>query len=164
MTDIEEPLAKRQPASLITLNVEIGFDAVLSNCLLYYLRSQGWPTSLIFWTSRFLINRKAAIYLDGYLGKLCPLHGCLPQGSPVFPILFQLFLQSLLAASPTSKTSCRQRYADNIGFLVSSPSLAQNMDVLEQVVQSVSTWCRQEHVSISHIKTELTHFSRSPTF
>ena len=55
-----------------------------------------------------------------------------PQGSPVSPILFMLYLQPLFKVSPTYLRRGRFGYADDVGQLVASLSLDLNCELLQQ--------------------------------
>jgi hypothetical protein len=53
---------------------------------------------LVRWVASFLSNRRALLVIDGHAGKEVPVSSSLPQGSPVSPILFVLYIQLLATA------------------------------------------------------------------
>ncbi|KZL86239.1 transposon i [Colletotrichum incanum] len=72
---------------MLTLDIKGAFDAVLPGRLIRRLRCQGWPENLV--------QRRVRIRLDGEIGDVFDLKCGLPQGSPVFPILFILYIEPL---------------------------------------------------------------------
>jgi Reverse transcriptase (RNA-dependent DNA polymerase) len=59
------------------------------------LVDQGWPVKVCRWVQSFLNGREADLTLDGQTGEVSPLGGSLPQGSPISPILYMLFMAPL---------------------------------------------------------------------
>ena len=51
--DVEKAWAWGLKASMLTLDVQGVFDAVLSECLIEWLQKQGWPTNVIHWMASF---------------------------------------------------------------------------------------------------------------
>lgn len=158
--DIQQAFARGHTTSTITFDVQGAFDIVLPHRLLTRLIEQNWPSSLIHWVRSFLTGRSAAVRLDGVTGPKAPLTGSLPQGSPVSPILFMLYMQPLFTMKPAAGALRRRGYADDGRITASSPSLEQNCQILEQELKDVMEWCHLEQVPLDLTKSELMHFSR----
>jgi hypothetical protein len=94
--DVEEALLNGRKASLLTMDVKGAFDAVLIGRLARRLREQGWPDYLVRWIYSFATNRSVRIRLDGETGPETDIWCGLPQGSPISPILFMLYIAPLL--------------------------------------------------------------------
>lgn len=95
--DIEKALAKDMIAALITLDVSGAFDIVLCKRLIYRLRQQGWPDAFVHWAESFMTGRTVTIRTTE--GEILPeinLSCGTPQGSPISPIIFMLYLSPLL--------------------------------------------------------------------
>ena len=161
LTDnIQQAFSQGMVLSMVTFDVQGGFDTVLSNRLLQRLIEQQWPTNLISWVQSFLSQRSASIQLGGIKEQPFPLTGSLPQGSPAFPILFMLYLKLLFAAPKTLSTLQRKGYADNSRISAKSITLTRNCQLLEQEFQAVRQWCQEEQIPLNFKKTNLMHFSR----
>ena len=89
----------------IFLDVEKAFDQVWFDGLLCKLTFHGIEERLLRWISDFLFQRELIISLDGKLSTpITPLHG-VPQGSPLSPILFILYVSDI--PQPTEHYSTR---------------------------------------------------------
>ena len=133
---------------------------MLPNRLVQRLIHQQWPPNLIRWVQTFLTKRSASIQLDGTLGQSFPLTGSLPQGSPVSPILFMLYLELLFSGPQLPGTLQRRGYADNGRITAQFNSLEDNCNILAQELLAVRQWCQDKHISLDLKKTELIYFSR----
>ena len=49
--DIEEASSQKWTATFVTLDVQGAFDAVLHNRLVRRMQEQGWPDSILKWTT-----------------------------------------------------------------------------------------------------------------
>ncbi|KAI0998382.1 hypothetical protein K3495_g9814 [Podosphaera aphanis] len=125
--DIETAMNAKQTASLLTLDVKGAFDRALPGRLTRRLREQVWPNNLVRWVKSFTTGRRAMIRLDGTTGAEFNVPHGLPQGSPVSPILFMLYLAPLFHLGSPSK---RFGYADDVAFLQISKSLQENANLL----------------------------------
>jgi hypothetical protein len=130
--DIEEALNKGLTATLLTLDVKGAFDTVLPGRLVNRLREQGWPDNLTRWVASFATGRLVQLKLDGEIGPLTSIQCGLPQGSPVSPILFMLYLAPLFHIGIPR---ARFGYADDVALLATSPSLDTNSKSLSDSLQ-----------------------------
>jgi hypothetical protein len=82
----------------------------------------------------FATGCSVRIQLDGKISPLTSIYYGLPQGSPVSPILFMLYLVPLFYLGILQT---RFGYADNVALLVTSPSLVTNSTALSESLQEV---------------------------
>jgi hypothetical protein len=158
--DVEDALNQGQTASLLTLDVKGAFDAVLPGRLIRRLREQGWPSNLVQWVASFAIGRSVQIRLDGETGPTTDIQCGLPQGSPVSPVLFMLYLAPLFRLGIPSN---RFGYADDVALLATSLSLETNSQALSALLQQALDWGTVEGITFEPAKSELLHFSRRPS-
>ncbi|EED11470.1 polymerase, putative [Talaromyces stipitatus ATCC 10500] len=155
--DIEQALNQGKTASLLTFDVEGAFDNVLPGRLTYWLRTQGWPNNLILWISSFITERTIQIRFDNELGPHTDISCGLPQGSPISPILFILYIAPLFhMGNPRTRFG----YADDGATLAISPSLLTNCQTLSESLQDAIEWGTAEGITFAPNKYELMHFSR----
>ena len=158
--DIEEAWARRKVATMLTLDVRGAFDAVLPGRLVQRLRQQGWPGTVVRWVASFLTQRSAALRLDGETGPVFQVPAGLPQGSPVSPILFMLFIQPLFFLGDLARKRARSGFADDICLLAARDTLAENCEALQQDAARVTQWAQQEGLAFDAGKAELIHFTK----
>ncbi|OHW91300.1 reverse transcriptase, partial [Colletotrichum incanum] len=154
--EIEKALDLGLTATLATMDVKGAFDSVLRNRLIIRLRQQGWPSSLIKLIYTFTSSRTARVRLEDTTTEDFPLTCGLPQGSPLSPILFLLYIADILA----DDRKLRFGYADDIGLLASSPSLEGNAAALSQEITQILNWGTDNKVAFDPAKCEAIHFSR----
>jgi hypothetical protein len=130
--DVEEALNKGLTATLLTLDVKGAFDTVLPGRLVHRLHEQGWPDNLTRWVASFATGRLVQLKLDGEIGPLTSIQCGLPQGSPVSPILFMLYLAPLFHMGIPR---ARFGYADDVALLATSPSIDTNSKSLSDSLQ-----------------------------
>ena len=83
------------PTTGLFFNVEKAFDQVWYDRLLFKLTSMGLNKKLIRWISNFLYQRKLIISINEKLSDpITPING-VPQGSPLSPILFILYVSDV---------------------------------------------------------------------
>ena len=158
--DIEEAWARGLFASMLTLDIKGAFDAVLRGRLIQRLRSQGWPPTMLRWVSSFTQDRTAAIRLDGHQSPIFAVPAGLPQGSPVSPILFMLYIEPIFKLGPVLARRGRFGYADDICQLVVSQSLEENTIKLQNITADLMAWGHREGLTFDLAKTELQHYAK----
>ena len=93
--DVEEAWSQGLKASMLTLDVQGAFDAILSGRLIGRLREQGWPINVVQWVASFTQGRTASLRLGNHTSQTYQVPAGLPQGSPISPILFMLFIEPI---------------------------------------------------------------------
>src|SRR5205085_8853193 len=79
-------------ASSLMLDVKGGFDNVHPSLLAARLRQAGIPLSLRAWISSFLTDRTVALVFRGGPRDFLPAFMGTPQGSPLSPLLFLIYV------------------------------------------------------------------------
>lgn len=153
--DIQSAWDEKLVAGMITLDIKGAFDGIAQGRLVNRLREQGWPEQLLGWTASFFDDRTATIRLDGQLSQTFDLRCGLPQGSPVSPILFLLYVEPLLKL-----TRYRFGYADDVCLLAHGKTLDQVQQRLQQSLELSLQWGVENGITFEASKTELQYFHR----
>ncbi|KAL1952476.1 hypothetical protein VTO42DRAFT_5284 [Malbranchea cinnamomea] len=123
------------------------------------LQEQGWPRNLIEWVKSFMTGRTGRIKMDGLLGDSFSIPAGLPQGSPVSPILFTLFIQPMFFLGTLVRKRARMGYADDIALLSAGTSLEDNVQILQEDFKLLNSWAADEGLTFDTGKSELAYFT-----
>ncbi|KAI0994897.1 hypothetical protein K3495_g13283 [Podosphaera aphanis] len=154
--DIEEARSQGWASTFVTLDVQGAFDAVLHNRLLSRMKTQGWPEQILRWTASFLSDRLVQVRFPG--GVSCPknLVCGVPQGSPISPLLFLLYLAEPMRSG---NTRARFSYADDIGILGFGRTINESAAAAQDKVNSLLKWANDNAVAFDIEKSEVVQFS-----
>ena len=95
--DTEAAWARGQHVTIVTLDVQGAFDALLKNRLLHQMFQQGWPQRALLFVDSFLTERRVQVRLGQATTPSYPVACGTPQGSPLSPVLYTLYLAELLS-------------------------------------------------------------------
>ncbi|CEJ95213.1 hypothetical protein VHEMI10708 [[Torrubiella] hemipterigena] len=156
--DIESKVFKNHlVATLVTMDIKGAFDAVLRNRLIQRLQRQGWPLNLIYWVYSFMSCRIAFARFGKSQSDSIELPCGLPQGSPISPILYLLYIVDIYSLDGADK---RYGYADDTAMLFIGSSLQETSQRAEQAIQRMVEWSKSTAVTFDPAKTEIMHFTR----
>lgn len=158
IADVEEALNKGRSAVLLMLDIKGAFDTVSPSKLASRLRLQGWPGWIRAWVKSFLTDREVSVRYEG--GSTAPAtpHGGIPQGSPISPILFLLYIEPLVKTPGAAK---RYGYADDIASLYIGQTPQEASDKLLVDYPKMLEMGEQEGSPFSPAKTEVQFFTRT---
>src|SRR6202165_1469668 len=119
------------------------------------MRLQGWPVTILRMVQHFLTDRSVRVRLEGETTEPLPLDCGTPQGSPLSPLLYLLYLAELL----NQNRKLRFGFADDLALVRTSKDLRTNVALLQQDAQEVLEWCERNKVYFAWEKSELLHIS-----
>lgn len=164
LNEIQQARNSRKASSTVIstaafLDIKGAFDHVDKARLLGIFRNLGLPEGLARWTEGFLTGRKTRLLVDGQLQQATEIAVGIPQGSPISPILFLIYVRSILAEKVSNSLTIYQlSYMDDFCLLVSSTVARKNCRALEQAIIGLFTKAGQQAVEFDPGKTELIHF------
>jgi len=144
--------------STLFLDVKGGFDNVCANKLASILTKGGVSAYLVAWIKSFLSSRQGCLIFQGAPKVFCPVAVGTPQGSPISPLLFVLYVASL---HPTMPQGLAISYVDDLTITVSSDSVRSNIRALQYYFGIIQRRGADLGVAFSVPKTELIHW-RTP--
>lgn len=155
----EVELGKRNNrlTSTLFLDVKGAFDHVSKNRLLSILIELRLPSSLVSWVFAFLSDRLLRLSFDGQVEAFKLIITGIPQGSPISPILFLIYIRDLFKSRAIKYLS----YIDDISLSYTSTSLRKNIKLLEDEVHKLFNLAKDNAIEFDLSKTELIHWTNT---
>jgi len=141
-------------STTVFLDIKGAFDYVKKPQLLRIIDELGLPRTLRSWVDSFMSDRTIQLAFEGQAQLPTPLNTGVPQGSPVSPILFLLYVHHI-----TGSKGLQLSYMDDFSITASSKSAEKNCAELESVIRQLWELASQQEVIFDPSKTELIHFS-----
>jgi len=126
----------RYKVSTLFLNVKGGFDNMESPLLLSLLRRKGVSPYLVQWVGPFLRDHTCRLTFQGSPRLFAPVSVGVPQGSPISPLLFVIYVSSLHLEIPRLLIIS---YVDDFAITVASPSYRTNVRLLQKSLSALKT-------------------------
>jgi len=126
-----------------------------SPSLLSLLRRKGVSPDLVQWVGSFLRDSTCRLTCEGSPRTFAPVSVGVPQGSPISPLLFVIYVSSLHLEIPRSLIIY---YIDDFAVTVASPSYRTNARLLQEAFSSLKRKGSPFNISFSVLKRELIHW------
>jgi len=147
-------MAQRKVSTLF-LDIKGGFDNINASSLCGMLKAKGVNPYLVAWTRSFLSGRARRLLYQGSPKIFAPVSVGTPQGSPVSPLLFVIYVSRLQSEIPLGLTLS---YVDDFGLTASSTSYRCNIQILQRQYARLKARGARLGVSFSIPKMELIHW------
>ena len=89
----------------IFLDIKKAFDRAWHNGLRYELLHMNAPALQLRWISSILRDRTVKIRILGHISREIAFNYCVPQGSPISPLLFLFYMSKLPKLLPNTRKS-----------------------------------------------------------
>ena len=154
---VQESWKKEHTTALLFVDVKGAFDYVSSNQLLAMCKKLKLPLALIRWISFFLSDRSIQLKFNGQTQSLQSILIGIPQGSPISPILFLLYIRDICKTRPDTFTFS---YIDDICIGASARSPKRLKQTLEETANTILQEAKESAIEFDVEKTELLYASR----
>ncbi len=122
----------------------------------------GVDNDLFGWTQSFLTDRKIEIVINGHINPEKRVETGIPQGLPVSPILFLIYISRVFdAVKEKSLETIFLSFMDDLEFLANGNSLQEVAVSLEKMRETVLRWTLSNAVTYDIAKTEAILFCQT---
>ena len=144
--------------SSLFLDIKGGFDNVDVDILCSSLRQKGVAHYMVSWVRSFLSDRTCRLLFQGSPMVFAPVSVGTPQGSPISPLLFVIYVAPLHISLPHGLVLS---YVDDFALTTCSSSYRTNSRSLQAAFGHIRAIAHARKVDFSVPKTELIHW-RTP--
>lgn len=146
-----------QVTGLIALDIQKAFDKVWHEGLVYKLHHVlKIPLPFVKLIQAFITRRKFVVRINQELSSFREIEAGVPQGSPLSPILYNLYTSDI----PKSRGTRLALYADDTGILATGKNPTRVRAALQLHLNAINTWLQKWKIKINPNKTQATIFSR----
>ena len=159
---VQETWESQKIAGALLMDVKRAFDHVSRAQLAQRMADLGIDDDLIGWTKSFLTDRWVELIIDGYINAKQKVETGIPQGSPVSPILFLIYISGVFSQieSRLPQVTCLS-FMDDLGFLTAGHSVWEITKTLEEAGKIALDWGENNAVTYDISKTEAILFSKA---
>ena len=120
------------------IDIKEVFDYVSWVKLAQQMRQSGVDNDLIGWTPSFVMDREVEIVIDGHISLEKRVEIGIPQGSPVSPIWFLIYISEVFdAVKEELPETISLSFMDGLGFLANRNSFQELAASLEKTGETV---------------------------
>ena len=126
--------------SCLFVDVKDAFNHVLTERLIAILHKLKMLNQLIRWVKLFMDDRKIELAFDGKKQAARAVRTGVPQGSPISPILFSIYIRFLFSEIKNEHKFANIKmpsFIDDVAIGVESKSAKENCKLLIEIVQKV---------------------------
>jgi hypothetical protein len=159
---------RRRVVSLLGFDITGAYDRIPCERLLEALLKKRMPYWIVLFCWSFLSDRTTNLRFPGHESECYEIDVGIPQGSPLSPILFLLFIAGLLESNEGLANPFGPDvefyifgYADDHYIVAISPDYETNCDVFRVVTDVIMGWARENDVTFNPAKYIVMHF-RAP--
>lgn len=135
----------------IFADVKSAFPSVHHPRMVHILETQGYPPELINIIQSFLTGRETYLSFNGFESPRFSLAHGLPQGSPLSPLLYLLYNNSLLALTDTHSTSEILGFVDDVVLMTAAVNQPELGSKIQKIADKQLDWARR-HGAIFDVK------------
>jgi Reverse transcriptase (RNA-dependent DNA polymerase) len=126
------------------------------------------PTAIVRWIRSFLHQRTTRLLFNGAKSDTINTPTCIPQGSPLSPLLYMCYNAELLEVQPKDNhnTNLSLSFIDDVVYGAEGTSARSNVWRLRQMLQGADEWRQRDGAKFETSKDIVIHFThnqRQPT-
>jgi len=163
MKKVEEAWGRGNTAAVLLMDVKGAFPHVAKGNLIKRMEEMGFEADLVGWVESFMEDRKVIISMDGKEGDSMDVETGVPQGSPVSPVLFVIYLSGLFSQVEKKEDECGSEgisFVDDVAWVVEGEDVGECTQRLERCAVETTIWAKKNACQFDIEKTEAMLFTR----
>jgi len=128
MKRVEEAWGRGNTAAVLLMDVKGAFPHVAKGNLIRRMEEMGFEADLVRWVENFMEERKVIMSMDGREGDSMDVQTGVPQGSPVSPVLFVIYLSGLFGEVEEKEGDCESEgisFVDDVAWVVEGADVGE---------------------------------------
>jgi len=128
MKRVEEAWGRGNTAAVLLMDVKGAFPHVAKGNLIKRMEEMGFEADLVRWVESFMEDRKVIMSMDGKEGDSMDVETGVPQGLPVSPVLFFIYLWGLFGQVEEKETVCGSEgisFVDDVAWVVEGEDVGE---------------------------------------
>jgi len=163
MKRVEEAWGRGNTAAVLLMDVKGAFPHVAKGNLIKRMEEMGFEADLVRWVESFMEERKVIMSMDGKEGDSMDVETGVPQGSPVSPVLFVIYLSGLFNRVEEKEEECGSEgisFVDDVAWVVEGKDVGECTQRLEGCAKEAQIWAKENACQFDVEKTEAILFTR----
>jgi len=163
MKRVEEAWGRGNTAAVLLMDVKGAFPHVAKGNLRRRMEEMGFEADLVRWVESFMEERKVIMSMDGKEGDSMDVEMGVPQGSPVSPVLFVIYLSGLFGQVEKKEEECGSEgisFVDDVAWVVEGEDVGECTTQLERCAAETTVWAKKIACQFDMEKTEAMWFTR----
>jgi len=163
MKRVEEAWGRGNTAAVLLMDVKGAFPHVAKGNLIKRMEEMGFEADLVRWVESFMEDRKVIMSMDGKEGDSMDVETGVPQGSPVSPVLFVIYLSGLFGQVEKKEEECGSEgisFVDDVAWVVEGEDVGECTQRLERCAAETTIWAKKNACQFDIEKTEAMLFTR----
>ena len=158
--NIHKAWKEKKIYTAVFMDVAGAFNNVHHRRLIHNLRMRRMPEKITRWIHNFLQERSTRLQFNGTKSERINTSAGVPQGSPLSPILYMYYNADLLDIASRFQGKSLG-FIDDIMYGTEGSTDTENVQKLEQMLQSAEEWRGKHGVQFETSKYVLIHFTRN---
>jgi len=157
MKRVEEVWGRGNTAAVLLMDVKGAFPHVAKGNLIKRMEEMGFEANVVRWVESFMEERKVIMSMDGNEGDSMDVETGVPQGSPVSPVLFIIYLSGLFSRVEEKEKECGSEgisFVDDVAWVVEGGDVGECTQRLEGYAKEAQIWAKENACQFDIEKTE----------
>jgi hypothetical protein len=158
---VEEIWERKTIVAALMMDIKGAFPAVNRACMLHKIRQAKMDENVVQWIDSFMSNHRVEITMNGEPSLAIETNTGLPQGSPVSPLLFLIYIVDLPALiDKEGDGAVGLSFVDHVTWIVEGTNVEEVTEQLNKCAAKSLAWVEQNAVRFEEDKTEAILFSK----